>query len=103
MPSEYPSKQEMKSRAPGSTGPARPSGTSGAGRTRAGSRTAMSGIVQRLAVKLGKDPSELAKQIDPDVIRRTKFPVIEERLEDGTIRFKHDPGIIEGPRASVRR
>lgn len=93
----------MKSRQRGSSDPARQPATAPADRTRAGSRTAMSGIVQRLAKALGKDPEEIAKQIDPDTIRRTKFPVIEERLEDGKILFKHDPGIIEGPRASVRR
>lgn len=103
MPSEYPSKQEMRSRQRESSDLGRPHATEPAERRRGGSKTAMSGIVQRLAASLGRDPDELAKKIDPDVIRRTKFPVIEERLEDGTIKFKHDPGIIEGPRASVRR
>lgn len=102
MPSEYPSKQEMKSRVRESFVQGRLNATAPAERRRAVSRTAMSGIVQRLARALGKDPEELAKQIDPDTIRRTKFPVIEERLEDGKIVFKHDPGIIEARRASVR-
>lgn len=103
MSSEYPSRQEMRSRERSSSDPARPPATERAGRTRAGKPTAMSGIVQRLALKLGKDPVELAEKIDPDVIRRTKFPVIELVDEDGKITFKQDPGIIEGPRASVRR
>ncbi len=103
MSSEYPSKQEMKGRALSSSDQVRPSETETPGRTRAGGRTAMSGIVQRLALALGKDSEELAAQIDPDVIRRTKFPVLEIRNEDGTTSFKEDPGIIEGPRASVRR
>lgn len=103
MPSEYPSKQEMKSRARGSSDPARPSATADPVRPRGAAKTAMSGLVQRLALSLGKDPAELASKIDPDTIRRTKFPVIEERLEDGTIKFKHDPGIIEGPRGLSRK
>lgn len=93
----------MRSRQLSSSDPGRPHATERAGRTRAGKRTAMSGLVQRLAASLGRDAEELAKQIDPETIRKTKYPVIEERLEDGTIRFKHDPGIIEGARASVRR
>ena len=101
MPSEYPSKQEMASRS--YTGPARPSETDAPAPTRAGKRTAMSGLVQKLARSLGRDPEELAAQIDPDTIRRTKFPVLELRDEDGKTTFKQDPGIIEGPRPSVRR
>lgn len=103
MSSEYPSKQEMANRARSSSDPARPSEIAPAERRRAGSRTAMSGLVQRLARSLGRDPDELAAQIDPDLIRRTKYPVIEIRNEDGTTTFKEDPGILEGARASVRR
>lgn len=103
MSSEYPPPQEMKRRQRESSDPERPHATGPAGRTPAGKRTAMSGIVQRLALSLGKDPAELASKIDPETIRKTKFPVIEERLEDGKIKFKHDPGIIEGPRGLSRK
>ena len=102
MSSEYPSQQEMKSRVRESFVQGRLNATAPAERTRVGSRIAMSGIVQQLARSLGRDAEELAAQIDPETIRKTKFPVIEERLEDGKILFKHDPGIIEARRASVR-
>ena len=68
-----------------------------------GSRTArrvMSASVQRLAKRLGKNPDEL--EIDPDTLRRTKYPVIEIENEDGSIIYKDDPGIEEGPRALYR-
>jgi hypothetical protein len=38
----------------------------------------MSGQVQRLAARLGKDPDEIASKIPPDTLRRTKYPVLEQ-------------------------
>lgn len=64
---------------------------------------AMSGLVQRLARSQGLESQELAERIPDDTIRRTKYPVIEKLLPDGSIRFEADPGIIEGPRALVHR
>jgi hypothetical protein len=62
----------------------------------------MSGLVQRLARDLGKDPDELAAQIDPDTLRRTKYAVLQIRNDDGTTTFKHDPGIVEGRKSTHR-
>jgi hypothetical protein len=66
-------------------------------------RRRMSAQVQRLAKRLQRDPDELAKQISDDTLRRTKFPVIEEKTEDGKRKFRHDPGIIEGPRSLIQK
>lgn len=65
---------------------------------------AMSGQIQRLALRLGQDPDELAKSIPADTIRRLKYPVIEEVDAEGRRTFKRDPGIVDdGRNASVRR
>lgn len=70
--------------------------------TASGASRAMSAQVQRLARRLGADPDELARRIPPDTLRRTKYAVIEEVLEDGSRTFRHDPGIEEARRSSVR-
>lgn len=72
-------------------------------RATATARRAMSAQVQRLARRLGTSPDEIAAKIPPDTLRRTQYPVIETVNEDGTRSFKHDPGIEEGRRASLRR
>lgn len=59
----------------------------------------MSGQVQRLARRLGLDPDTLATKIDPDTIRRTKYPVVEKLDSQGRREFSHDPGIEEGSHA----
>lgn len=59
-------------------------------------RTAMSGLIQRLARSLGVSSESLADSIDPDTIRRTKYPVRERIMEDGTTVFEHPEGIVEG-------
>jgi len=79
------------------SGPGKPSATAGTGR-----RRETSAQVLRLAQRMGTDPDELAARIDPDTLRRTKYPVIEIVNEDGTRTFKHDPQIAEGPRAERR-
>jgi hypothetical protein len=88
-----------------SSGPVRPRGTGQAEPGQRGSRTErreMSGQLQRLARRLRKDPDELAKQIPADTIRRTKYPVLES-VEDGKRFFKHDPGVVEGRIAELRK
>lgn len=50
----------------------------------------MSGAVLRLARRMGADADELAKKYPDDTLRRTKYPVVEERQEDGTILYKHN-------------
>ncbi len=102
MPSEYPSKPEAERRARESSAPARPSEIESPARRRAGTPIALSGLVQRLAKDLGKDPELLAAQIDPETIRRTKYPVIESRDSEGRRVFKHDPGIVEGRKSTSR-
>ncbi len=102
MPSEYPSKQEMKDRGSESTAPERPSATDSQAHLPALRRTVLSAQVQKLAMALGKDAEELAQKIDPDTIRRTKYPVIEGRNAHGLRTFTHDLGITEGRRGTSR-
>lgn len=63
-------------------------------------REPMSAYVQRLAARLGFDPEVLAEKISDDTMRRTKYPMLEHVLPDGTRQFTHDVGIIrDGVRA----
>lgn len=57
---------------------------------------AMSAQIQRLALRMRVDPDELAKRINSDTLRRTKYPVIETVDEDGFRHFQCDLGIREG-------
>ena len=66
-------------------------------RTRKATRK-MAAAVQRLAVRLGMDPDEVAARIPDDTLRRLGFPVIERRLPDGTREFEHDLGIKDAAR-----
>lgn len=43
----------------------------------------------RLAAKLGVSQTELAIRIDPDTIRRTRYPVIERTDADGKTVYEH--------------
>ena len=52
----------------------------------------VSGFLLRLARRLGKDPDALAADIEPDTIRRTKYPVLE-RAEGERRLYEHDTGI----------
>jgi hypothetical protein len=61
----------------------------------------MSGLIQRLARRLGIPATELAAKIPADTIRRTKYPVIEEQNGDGTTSFNNVPQIITAPRSSA--
>jgi hypothetical protein len=63
----------------------------------------MSGQVQRLAARLGKDPDEIASKIPPDTLRRTKYPVLEQMTPDGKRVFEHDMGIVSGVRSLTRQ
>lgn len=51
----------------------------------------MSAVVLRLADRLGVDPDELAAHYPDDTLRRTKYPVIEEIQDDGSVLYKHNP------------
>lgn len=56
-----------------------------------------SSFLVRLAVALGKEVESVALALDPEVARRTKYAVLEEHNDDGTITYRK-PGIfIEGP------
>jgi hypothetical protein len=63
----------------------------------------MAAAIQRLALRLGKDPDEIAAKIPEDTIRRLRYPVIERELEDGTREFEHDLGIEHDRARSTRR
>ena len=54
-----------------------------------GSTIASSALVVRLASELGLRPQDLAVRLDPDTVRRTKYPVFEERRPDGRIIYTH--------------
>ena len=56
----------------------------------------------RLARRLGVSPEQLVQNIAADTLRRTRYPVREQPQPDGTTRYEHDLGIVEGRRASVR-
>ncbi len=56
-----------------------------------------SAALVRLAADLGINVRDLAVRLDPDVVRRTKYPVLEERLPDGRVIYR-DPIVTgEGP------
>ena len=77
-----------------SSAPERPSETAPAAKPgRAGSAQ-----LTRLAHRTRQDAEDLASRIDPDTVRRTKYPVIEQVTEDGKRTFTHDPGIETGVR-----
>ena len=45
--------------------------------------------VIRIAETLKVDPRALASEIDPDTLRRTRYPAIEEKQTDGRVQWKH--------------
>lgn len=53
----------------------------------------MSGQLQKLARRLGRNADDIAAKIDADTIRRTKYPVIEVVNDDGTITYR-DPKVV---------
>lgn len=61
----------------------------------------MSAQIQRLADRTGQDPDELAARLSADTVRRTKFPVIEQRDEQGRRVFRSDPGIVNDGRRGL--
>jgi hypothetical protein len=52
--------------------------------------------VQELARRSGLDPEALAERIPADTLRRLKFPMLVTVNDDGTRRFEHDLGIVQG-------
>lgn len=73
------------------------------GKRPATKRIVMSAAVQRLARQVGVSSEDLADRISDDTIRRTKYPVREQQLPDGTTLFENPSGIIEGRRAAGGR
>lgn len=59
---------------------------------RARARRLSSGLIEWLAKRLGKSTDELLDKIDPDTVRRTKYPVETVENDDGTTTFK-DPKV----------
>jgi hypothetical protein len=108
MPSEYPPKKDLEKRRSDPNGvysdQARLTETGALVPGREGSRTAPSEPtpqVTRLARRLDVDADELASKIPPETLRRTRYPLIERRMEDGTTVFNHDLGIVEAPQSLV--
>lgn len=60
------------------------------------SLTAPSGPLVRIAQGAGRSPEEVASSLPPELVKRTQYPVIEQRTPDGKITFKHPSGIVEG-------
>jgi hypothetical protein len=100
-PSEYPTNEDLENRAASGdpvarttlSGRGRQIVTGGLAATPDVTPTAprgrrVSAFILRLAVRLSASPDELAKRYSDDTIRRTKYPVIEEELPDGTIKYK---------------
>lgn len=54
--------------------------------------------LQILAHATHQDPQKLAERIPEDTLRRLKYPMIEQREDDGTSSFIHDKGIVEAGR-----
>lgn len=52
--------------------------------------------VQDLARRSGSDPEALAATVPEDTLRRLKYPMHVTVNEDGTRKFEHDLGIVEG-------
>jgi len=53
-----------------------------------------SGLVGRLASSLGVLEDDLSNSIDPDTVRRTKYPVVVTVEENGLMFFDAPHGII---------
>lgn len=63
----------------------------------------MAAAIQRLALRLGKDPDEIAAKLPEDTIRRLQYPVVERVAPDGKKReFEHDLGISDRTRSTYR-
>jgi len=89
---EYPPKDELKARQARekiSTGGA--TTESAVLREPAHKGRKISALALRLAARLEVDPDELAASWPEDTLRRTKYPVIEEVQEDGSVLYKHNP------------
>lgn len=53
----------------------------------------------RLAERLGTTEAFLLERYPEDTLRRMKYPVLEDPQDDGSIRYLHPKGTIEGPRS----
>lgn len=56
----------------------------------------------RVAKRLGVSTEQLVGSIPDDTLRRTRYPVREIPLPDGSVQYEHDLGIVEGRNASIR-
>lgn len=87
-------------------GKERPVGTGRAALTPTASRIAKTEsagpALVRAADRLGKTVDELTRNIPPDTLRRTRYPVREQAQPDGTTLYEHDLGVVESRHASVR-
>ncbi len=66
-----------------------------------GSRTGKIGSSQllvRLASRLGISTQTLAVRIPEETVRKTKYPVYEDKQADGSTVYRHPVHITEGPR-----
>jgi hypothetical protein len=72
----------------------------GVPKTRKPEKRKMSAALQRLALRLGKDPDEMAARIPEDTLRRLKYPVIERKTPDGKREYEHDLGIDSRARST---
>jgi hypothetical protein len=92
MPAEYPPKEELEARRR-----AEKIATGGQSTESAQLRPAeqkgrrISALALRLAARLRVDPDELAASWPEDTLRRTKYPVVEEPQEDGSVLYKQNP------------
>jgi hypothetical protein len=65
---------------------------------RATGKIGSSALLVRLAARLGKPVEQLALELDEDVVRRTKYPCIEDVQPDGSIIYRQPTQVIEGSR-----
>lgn len=54
-------------------------------------------MLVRLANRLGVSTDELSMRLSSDVVRRTKYPVVEKREKDGKIAYIQPIQFHEGP------
>jgi len=55
-------------------------------------------LLVRLAARLGKPVEELSLEFSEDVVRRTKYPCLEDVQPDGSVIYRQATQVIEGAR-----
>lgn len=99
--SQYPTQEELEARA--SKDQARQQEIKRLAPGAVASPTVLSAPLIRVAKELRKSPEDLSANIPAETIRRTKFPVLESRDENGLITYKEPPVAIEGVRGLVKK